>query len=65
MRRVIIGYMHTEAVDAEFEEIPCESLYVAYSASGPLYVSKSEQQIKDYVCKSRAKGVKYKKITII
>lgn len=31
MRGVIIGYMHTEAVDVEFE-----------------------QQIRDYVCKSRA-----------
>lgn len=61
MRGVIIGYMHTEAV----EEIPCEYIYVAYSASGPLYFSKSEQQIKDYVCKSRAKGIKYKKVTVL
>lgn len=30
MRGVIIGYMHTEAVDVEFEEIPCEYIYVAY-----------------------------------
>lgn len=65
MRGVIIGYMHTEAVDVEFEEIPCEYIYVAYSASGPLYFSKSEQQIRDYVCKSRAKGIKYKKVTIL
>lgn len=58
MRGVIIGYMHTEAVDVEFEEIPCEYIYVAYSASGPLYFSKSEQQI-------RAKGIKYKKVTVL
>jgi hypothetical protein len=65
MRGVVIGYMRTEAVDAEFEEIPCEYIYVAYSTSGPLYFSKSEQQIRDYVGKSRAKGIKYKKVTVL
>jgi hypothetical protein len=65
MRGVIIGYMHTEAIDTEFEEIPCEYIYVAYSTSGPLYFSKSEQKIRDYVGKSRAKGIKYKKVTVL
>lgn len=65
MRGVVIDYMRTEAVDAEFEEIPCEYIYVAYSTSGPLYFSKSEQQIRDYVGKSRAKGIKYKKVTVL
>lgn len=57
--------MHTEATDVEFEEISYDYIYVVYSASGPLCASKSESRIKDYVSKSRAKNVKYKKVPIL